>query len=147
MDSTSPETVANVAVLLTSPDSSTSVRNTYFIYEGGSWKHRFSPEEYDLLASVPRGTSSATASTSASSSATASGSSSAPSSASSASEGVPPLSQNHCPPDAPIKGNESSSGELIYHTRDSATYDETYPEECFATGAAALAAGYRAARD
>jgi len=41
----------------------------------------------------------------------------------------------------------SSSGELIYHTRTSATYDETYPEECFATEAAAQAAVYRAARD
>ena len=61
--------------------------------------------------------------------------------------GVPPISEEDCPPSAPIKGNESSSGELIYHTWSSATYDETHPEECFATEAAAQAAGYRAARD
>jgi micrococcal nuclease len=61
--------------------------------------------------------------------------------------GVPPISEEHCPPNAPIKGNDSSSGELIYHTRSSATYDETHPEECFATEAASQAAGYRAARD
>jgi hypothetical protein len=51
------------------------------------------------------------------------------------------------PPSAPIKGNDSSSGELIYHMRSSATYDATYPEECFATEAAAQAAGYRKAMD
>ena len=61
--------------------------------------------------------------------------------------GVPPISEQDCPPSAPIKGNDSSSGELIYHTRSSATYDATYPEECFATEAAAQAAGYRKAMD
>ncbi len=75
MDSANPETVANVAVLLTTTDGSTSVRNTYFIYEDGSWLHRFSPEEYDLLASAPTGGSSASPSATASSSATASASS------------------------------------------------------------------------
>jgi hypothetical protein len=44
-------------------------------------------------------------------------------------------------------GDDRSGGELIYHTQSSATYDATYPEECFATEAAAQAAGYRAARD
>jgi hypothetical protein len=53
MDSAYPKTVADVAVLLTTTDGSTSVRDTYFVYEGGSWLHRFSPEEYDLLASAP----------------------------------------------------------------------------------------------
>jgi micrococcal nuclease len=57
---------------------------------------------------------------------------------------VPPISQTACPNNAPIKGNTQSG---IYHTRASATYDETYPEECFASEAAARAAGYRAARD
>ena len=61
--------------------------------------------------------------------------------------GVAPISEQDCPPGAPIKGNDSSSGELIYHTRSSATYDATYPEECFATEAAAQAAGYRKAMD
>jgi micrococcal nuclease len=59
-------------------------------------------------------------------------------------EGVPPISQTACPKNAPIKGNAQSG---IYHTRVSTTYDETYPEECFASEAAARAAGYRAARD
>jgi hypothetical protein len=65
MDSAYPETVADVAVLLTTTDGSASVRNTYFVYEDGSWLHRFSPEEYDLLASAPTATSSASASSSA----------------------------------------------------------------------------------
>jgi hypothetical protein len=38
-----------VAVRLTYADGSTSIRNTYFIYEDGEWKHRFSQEEYDLF--------------------------------------------------------------------------------------------------
>ena len=80
------------------------------------------------------GSTSATATTSASASAEPTG-------------GVPPISEQDCPPSAPIKGNDSSSGESIYHTRSSATYDETYPEECFATEAAAQAAGYRKAMD
>lgn len=58
-----------------------------------------------------------------------------------------PISEVECPPSAPIKGNDSSSGELIYHTQGSATYEATHPEECFATEAAAQAAGYRAARN
>ena len=37
-----------VAVRLTYADGSTSIRNTYFVFEDGSWKHRFSQEEYDL---------------------------------------------------------------------------------------------------
>jgi hypothetical protein len=129
-----------VVVVLTATDGSTNVRNTYFVYEDGSWLHRFSPEEYDLLASAPTGTSSASSSAVASSSAPASSSSSAPA----VSGGVPPVSQTDCPAGAPIKGNSQSG---IYHTKSSATYDETDPEECFATEAAARAAGYRAAQD
>jgi hypothetical protein len=88
------------------------------------------------------------ASASATSSATASATATASASATAKpSGGVPPISEQDCPPSAPIKGNDSSSGELIYHTRSSATYDATYPEECFATGAAARAAGYRKAMD
>lgn len=70
MDTSAPETVANVTVVLTSTDGSTNVRNTYFVYEDGSWLHRFSPEEYDLLASAPTGSSSASPSASASASVT-----------------------------------------------------------------------------
>jgi hypothetical protein len=53
MDSSAPETFAYVTVVLTASDGSNNVRNTYFVYEDGSWLHRFSPEEYDLLASAP----------------------------------------------------------------------------------------------
>ncbi len=141
MDPSAPETVADVTVALTATDGSTNIRNTYFVYEDGAWKHRFSSAEYDLLASAQTGTSSASPSASASTSA------SSPSSALAGSGGVPPLSQTNCPASAPIKGNESSSGELIYHASGSATYDETHPERCFATEAAAQAAGYRAAED
>src|SRR5215218_737683 len=62
MDSAYPETVADVTVVLTTTDGSTSVRNTYFVYENGSWLHRFTPEEYDLLASASTASSSATSS-------------------------------------------------------------------------------------
>ena len=61
MDSAYPKTVADVTVLLTTTDGSTSERDTYFVYEGGSWLHRFSPEEYDLLASAPTAGGSASA--------------------------------------------------------------------------------------
>lgn len=78
MDPANPETVANVVVLLTATsDGSTSIRNTYFVFEDGGWKHRFGPEEYELLASAQSATASAGAS--GSSSASASGASSPPS--------------------------------------------------------------------
>jgi micrococcal nuclease len=69
--------------------------------------------------------------------------SSSASSSASAGGAVPPISEEHCPPDAPIKGNESSG---IYHMPDDAYYDATHPEECFATPQEAEAAGYRAAK-
>ena len=49
LDSTSSEPLAEVAVRLTSEDGSTSIRNTYFVFEGGSWKHHFSEEELELF--------------------------------------------------------------------------------------------------
>ncbi|MCA1739490.1 MAG: hypothetical protein LC740_11900, partial [Actinobacteria bacterium] len=52
----------------------------------------------------------------------------------------PPISKNSCPPDAPIKGNQSG----IYHPPGSRSYNVTNPEECFASSADAEAAGYRA---
>ena len=61
MDSSAPETFAYVTVVLTATDGSTNVRDTYFVYEDGSWLHRFSPEEYDLLASAPTASVSASA--------------------------------------------------------------------------------------
>ena len=57
---------------------------------------------------------------------------------------VAPTSENGCPSRAPIKGNDSSSGELIYHVPGGQYYGVTNPEECFATEAGARAAGYRA---
>lgn len=47
-----------------------------------------------------------------------------------------------CPPDAPIKGNASSG---IYHQPGDEFYEETNPEDCFATPQEAEDAGYRAA--
>ncbi len=45
----SGETVAEVSVQITGQDGSSSVRTTFFVYEDGEWKHRFSQEEYDLF--------------------------------------------------------------------------------------------------
>jgi hypothetical protein len=36
-------------VSLTYEDGSTSICNIYFVYEDGSWRHRFSQEEYELF--------------------------------------------------------------------------------------------------
>jgi hypothetical protein len=72
MDDSSPNTLANVTVLLTLEDGSTSIRNTFFVYEDGSWMHRFSAQEYEVLANA--GSATASASSSASQSASASGS-------------------------------------------------------------------------
>ena len=38
-----------MAVGLTYAEGLTSICNTYFVYEDGSWRHRFSQEEYDLF--------------------------------------------------------------------------------------------------
>jgi hypothetical protein len=66
----SDEAIANVAVLLTFEDGSTTLRNTFFVYVDGSWKHRFGSEEYELFATAQTATASASASgTSATSSA------------------------------------------------------------------------------
>jgi len=57
----SDESLANVAVLLTFGDGSTNLRNTFFVYEDGLWKHRFGSEEYELFATAATATSSASA--------------------------------------------------------------------------------------
>lgn len=57
----------------------------------------------------------------------------------------PPTGINSCPSTAPIKGNQGSNG-WIYHQPGQQYYAVTNPEECFATTAAADAAGYRAAK-
>ncbi|HEU0114990.1 MAG TPA: hypothetical protein VFQ80_09945 [Thermomicrobiales bacterium] len=49
----------------------------------------------------------------------------------------------HCPSGYPIKGN---AGSRIYHTPGSRSYEQTIPEFCFTTAAAAEAAGFRAAQ-
>lgn len=54
-----------------------------------------------------------------------------------------PVSAWNCPSWAPIKGNADSG---IYHLRHQRYYDRTKPEECFATEAAAVRAGYRRAK-
>ncbi len=48
MDETSQESLAEVAVRLTGEDGSSSLRETYFVYENGDWLHRFGQEEKDL---------------------------------------------------------------------------------------------------
>jgi hypothetical protein len=68
MDSSSPESVANVAVLLTYADGSTSTRTTYFVYEDGVWKHRFGAQEYELFANAQSASASANSSSSSSAS-------------------------------------------------------------------------------
>ncbi len=54
-----------------------------------------------------------------------------------------PTGTYSCPRSAPIKGNADS---MIYHPPSSPWYDATTPEECFASEAGALAAGYRRAK-
>lgn len=49
----------------------------------------------------------------------------------------------NCPASHPIKGNASS---MIYHMPGGAYYNRTIPEDCFATAADAVAAGYRASQ-
>lgn len=65
--------------------------------------------------------------------------------ASSAAQTAAPQSQAGCAKPM-IKGNHSSSGELIYHVPGGAYYDRTKAEEMFCTEAEAQAAGYRASK-
>jgi very-short-patch-repair endonuclease len=51
-----------------------------------------------------------------------------------------------CPAGLPVKGNESQSGELIYHEPGWRYYDATWPERCFADGDAAEDEGFRASK-
>ena len=57
-----------------------------------------------------------------------------------------PLPGGDCPSEAPIKGNVSSSGELIYHVPGGGYYDVTNAEECFPSESDAQNAGYRASK-
>jgi len=51
-ESTPQESVAEVAVRIIGEEGgSSSVRNTYFVLEDGSWKHRFTKEELALFMS------------------------------------------------------------------------------------------------
>jgi hypothetical protein len=72
-DDSSQDSIANVDVLLTFGDGSTSLRNTYFVCEDGSWKHRFGSEEYELFATAQTATASASADGSSSASASPAG--------------------------------------------------------------------------
>ena len=56
---------------------------------------------------------------------------------------VPENGAHECPPAYPIKGNSKSH---IYHMPGGALYNVTIPNICFATEAAAEAAGYRATK-
>lgn len=53
---------------------------------------------------------------------------------------IPQTDRTNCPADQPIKGNAQSK---IYHLPDAKYYDQTKPEECFATEQEATKAGYR----
>lgn len=55
-----------------------------------------------------------------------------------------PVDSWNCPSWAPIKGNANSG---IYHVPGGGSYTRTKPEECFRTESAAVAAGYRKARN
>ncbi len=46
---TSSGVVVQVTLRLTYGDGSSSMRTTYFVLEGGEWKHAFGQEEYDLF--------------------------------------------------------------------------------------------------
>jgi large subunit ribosomal protein L17 len=54
---------------------------------------------------------------------------------------VPGDGTHDCPPDYPVKGNQSSR---LYHLPSSPNYAATIPEFCFADAEAAEAAGYSA---
>jgi competence protein ComEC len=56
-----------------------------------------------------------------------------------------PVTDHDCPTTHPIKGNQGRNG-WIYHVPGRASYAATKPEACFASEAAAVAAGYRAPR-
>jgi hypothetical protein len=56
---------------------------------------------------------------------------------------IPEDGAHDCPPAFPIKGNARSH---IYHVPGSASYELTMPNICFATEAAAEAAGFRATK-
>lgn len=49
LDNSSEESLAEVDVRITPENGSPWVRTTYFVFEDGEWKHRFSEEETDLF--------------------------------------------------------------------------------------------------
>jgi very-short-patch-repair endonuclease len=58
---------------------------------------------------------------------------------------TPPTGRT-CPAGFPVKGNESRSGERIFHEPGWRYFDSTTPEVCFADADAARAAGFRASK-
>ena len=50
-----------MAVLLTFDDGSTTLRNTYFVFEDESWRHRFGYEEHEFFATAQRASAPASA--------------------------------------------------------------------------------------
>jgi micrococcal nuclease len=63
--------------------------------------------------------------------------------AASGSGAAAPIDPYNCPASHPIKGNRNS---MIYHKPGQQAYTKTKPEQCFASDADAVAAGYRAAK-
>ncbi|AKL74012.1 Protein of unknown function (DUF559) [Actinobacteria bacterium IMCC26256] len=57
-------------------------------------------------------------------------------------DGVAPASYQSCPSDYPLKGNQTG----IYHSPGQQYYDQTSPQQCFATPEDAERAGYRASK-
>lgn len=81
LDNSNAEPIADVSVGLDYGDGTSSTRLTYFVYENGSWKHRFGEEEnnlympnasYDEFVAAQGGASSASSQASASASSSAS---------------------------------------------------------------------------
>ena len=60
------DSTAEVQLIVTSADGSSSERFTQFVLENGSWKHDLTPEEYELFAGATADSASATASATAS---------------------------------------------------------------------------------
>jgi hypothetical protein len=56
---------------------------------------------------------------------------------------VPGDGTRECPPEYPVKGNQSS---MLYHMPGSPSYAATIPEFCFADAIAAEEAGYSPTR-
>jgi hypothetical protein len=64
-----------------------------------------------------------------------------------AGKGVAPETKSTCPASNPIKGNVGENGKIYHIKGQSASYNATNPEACYATAADAEADGFRAAKN